>query len=319
MIGPDGTARAERTARPPAARHAAAGAQCGLPEYQAVLRAAKRPRDPAHQRHHLDARAARPQQVERLHLRQLVPARHQRTKQVLCRGKPTAARETEAEPLRRRLQAAGRAPSVKAVRVNPGTVLVAGAPGRKRDRQGHQPHARTAGTCSTTTRCSTAPTSPTRSRASTKAPAARASRTSPSASPRTARQSSNESPRKSPTAARKRSCRASRKEAALQHFAVVLDGQLITAPSIDYTQYPEGIDASNGSQISGGFTITSAQNLANELQSGALPIKLELISQLAGLGDARQTGAQPGPDRGARRASLVVCLFLLALLPRARR
>jgi SecD/SecF fusion protein len=69
------------------------------------------------------------------------------------------------------------------------------------------------------------------------------------------------------------------KEAAQQHFAVVLDGQLITTPSIDYTKYPEGIDASNGSEISGGFTITSAQNLANELQSGALPIKLVLISR----------------------------------------
>jgi SecD/SecF fusion protein len=69
------------------------------------------------------------------------------------------------------------------------------------------------------------------------------------------------------------------KEAALQHFAVVLDGQLITTPSIDYTKYPEGIDASSGSEISGGFNITSAQNLANELQSGALPIKLALISR----------------------------------------
>ena len=63
-------------------------------------------------------------------------------------------------------------------------------------------------------------------------------------------------------------------EAALQHFAVVLDGQLITVPSIDFNKYPEGIDSSTGSEISGGFTITSAQNLANELQSGALPIKL---------------------------------------------
>src|SRR6202035_693429 len=69
------------------------------------------------------------------------------------------------------------------------------------------------------------------------------------------------------------------KEAAQQHFAVVLDGQLITTPSIDYTKYLEGIDASNGSEISGGFTITSAKNLANELQSGALPIKLVLISR----------------------------------------
>jgi SecD/SecF fusion protein len=69
------------------------------------------------------------------------------------------------------------------------------------------------------------------------------------------------------------------KEAAQQHFAVVLDGQLITTPSIDYTKYPEGIDATTGSQISGGFTITSAQELAQELQSGALPIKLQLISR----------------------------------------
>jgi SecD/SecF fusion protein len=69
------------------------------------------------------------------------------------------------------------------------------------------------------------------------------------------------------------------KEEALQHFAIVLDGQVITAPSIDYTKYPEGIDSSQGSEISGGFTLTSAENLADELQSGALPIKLNLISQ----------------------------------------
>ena len=69
------------------------------------------------------------------------------------------------------------------------------------------------------------------------------------------------------------------KAAAQQHFAVSLENQLITAPSIDYTQYPEGIDSSNGSQISGGFTITSAQELAEELQQGALPIKLVLVSR----------------------------------------
>ena len=49
------------------------------------------------------------------------------------------------------------------------------------------------------------------------------------------------------------------KEQALQHFAVALDGQLLTVPSIDYTQYPEGIDASTGSQISEGFTVQSAR------------------------------------------------------------
>lgn len=68
------------------------------------------------------------------------------------------------------------------------------------------------------------------------------------------------------------------KSRALQHFAVVLDEQVIAAPSIDYTQYPEGIDATHGSQITGSFTLTSARKLADELQSGSLPIKLELIS-----------------------------------------
>jgi preprotein translocase subunit SecD len=69
------------------------------------------------------------------------------------------------------------------------------------------------------------------------------------------------------------------KEASLQHFAVVLDGQIVTAPSVDYTKYPEGIDASNGSNIAGAFTITAARNLADELRSGALPLRLELVAR----------------------------------------
>ena len=65
---------------------------------------------------------------------------------------------------------------------------------------------------------------------------------------------------------------------AFQHFAIVLDNEIISAPYIDFQQNPDGIDASNGSEISGGFTIQSAQSLANLLKTGALPIKLELIS-----------------------------------------
>ena len=64
----------------------------------------------------------------------------------------------------------------------------------------------------------------------------------------------------------------------LQHFAIVLDNKLISVPSIDFRQYENGIDASNGSQITGGFTIDTAQKLAQLLQTGALPIKLKLIS-----------------------------------------
>jgi SecD/SecF fusion protein len=100
------------------------------------------------------------------------------------------------------------------------------------------------------------------------------------------------------------------KEAAQQHFAVVLDEQLITTPSIDYTKYPEGIDASTGSQISGGFTITSAQELASELQSGALPIKLEPISNSQISATLGKTALNQGLVAGLVGFG-IVCLFLL--------
>jgi len=64
----------------------------------------------------------------------------------------------------------------------------------------------------------------------------------------------------------------------LQHFAVTLDGQLVTVPSIDFVQYPFGIDSSGGSEITGNFTYASANTLANVMASGALPVKLEEIS-----------------------------------------
>jgi SecD/SecF fusion protein len=100
------------------------------------------------------------------------------------------------------------------------------------------------------------------------------------------------------------------KEAAQQHFAVVLDGQLVTTPSIDYTKFPEGIDATTGSEITGGFTITSAQNLADELQSGALPIKLELISNSQVSATLGKTALKQGLIAGLA-GFVVVCLFLL--------
>ena len=59
-----------------------------------------------------------------------------------------------------------------------------------------------------------------------------------------------------------------------QHFAIALDNQLITVPFISYKQYPDGINGDNGADISGSFSISSAQNLANELRLGALPVRL---------------------------------------------
>jgi SecD/SecF fusion protein len=99
--------------------------------------------------------------------------------------------------------------------------------------------------------------------------------------------------------------------ASAQHFAIVLDNQLISVPYIDYRQNPDGIDASNGSQIQGGFTIKSAQNLANLLKTGALPIKLQLISQSQVSATLGQQALNQGLVAGIV-GFIVVALFLLA-------
>jgi SecD/SecF fusion protein len=63
-------------------------------------------------------------------------------------------------------------------------------------------------------------------------------------------------------------------------FAVVLDNEVKTRPSVNYAVNPDGIDGRTGAQISGGFnSIGDAQELASFLQRGALPINLNLISQ----------------------------------------
>jgi len=65
---------------------------------------------------------------------------------------------------------------------------------------------------------------------------------------------------------------------ANQHFAIVLDDELISVPFVDWRKFPDGIDARIGSEISGGFTPATAQELAKLLKTGALPLKLELIA-----------------------------------------
>ena len=52
--------------------------------------------------------------------------------------------------------------------------------------------------------------------------------------------------------------------AALQSFAVVLDNKLYSFPTIDYTQYGDGIDPTGtGAEISGIPTMAEAQDLAS--------------------------------------------------------
>jgi SecD/SecF fusion protein len=94
------------------------------------------------------------------------------------------------------------------------------------------------------------------------------------------------------------------------HFAIVLDNKLISVPYIDPQQNPDGIDGSNGSEISGGFTIKSAQRLANLLKTGALPIHLELISQSQVSATLGQQALHQGLVAGIV-GFVVVALFLL--------
>jgi len=97
----------------------------------------------------------------------------------------------------------------------------------------------------------------------------------------------------------------------LQHFAVALDQGLISVASIDYRNLPDGIDGQNGAIITGGFTITSAQDLAKLLELGALPIGLKLISQ----SQVSATLGKQALDQGLLAGLVglaVVMLFLVA-------
>jgi hypothetical protein len=59
-----------------------------------------------------------------------------------------------------------------------------------------------------------------------------------------------------------------------QHFAIALDNRLIAVPSIDYKQYPDGINGDRGADIAGNLTAQEAKDLAILLRYGPLPLNL---------------------------------------------
>ena len=65
---------------------------------------------------------------------------------------------------------------------------------------------------------------------------------------------------------------------ASHHFAIRLDNELISIPQINFQDNPQGIGGRGGAQITGNFTVQSAQDLATLLKLGALPIELKLVS-----------------------------------------
>ncbi len=98
-----------------------------------------------------------------------------------------------------------------------------------------------------------------------------------------------------------------------QSFAIVLDNQIYSFPTIDYTQYADGIDpAGGGAEITGLASMGEAQNLALVLQTGALPLQFKTV-------ESTDVSATLGKDslRQARDAAiaglLLVVLFLLVL------
>ncbi|MEA2218447.1 MAG: SecD/SecF fusion protein [Solirubrobacteraceae bacterium] len=97
---------------------------------------------------------------------------------------------------------------------------------------------------------------------------------------------------------------------ANQHFAIVLDDELISIPYIDFRKNADGIDGRNGSQISGGFTIKSAQDLAKLLKTGALPLKLDLIASSQVSATLGAQALNQGLVAGIA-GFIVVALFLL--------
>ena len=99
-------------------------------------------------------------------------------------------------------------------------------------------------------------------------------------------------------------------ESNSQHFAIALDNELVSVPLINYRENPDGIDGSTGAQITGGFTIESAQDLAKVLKTGALPLRLELISR----SQVSATLGKQALDQGLKAGIAgfaVVAIFLL--------
>ena len=94
------------------------------------------------------------------------------------------------------------------------------------------------------------------------------------------------------------------------HFAIVLDREIKSWPSIDWEQYPNGIEGSNGAQITGLDGFGEAKNLALVLQTGALPVNFNQIERTdvsATLGKDSLAEAKKAAIAGL----LVVALFLL--------
>jgi len=98
-------------------------------------------------------------------------------------------------------------------------------------------------------------------------------------------------------------------DGALQSFAIVLDREIKSAPTVDWVQNPDGISGGSA-QITGIGDAGEAKDLALVLQTGALPVEFEQI-------DRTDVSATLGKDslNEAKKAGIaglvIVAIFLL--------
>ena len=95
-----------------------------------------------------------------------------------------------------------------------------------------------------------------------------------------------------------------------QRFAITLDNTIVSLATIDFQENPEGIDGRTGASIQNIGTISEAQDLAESLRIGALPINLKLISQT----QVSATLGQQALDQGLTAAAAGLALTIIFLL-----
>jgi SecD/SecF fusion protein len=98
---------------------------------------------------------------------------------------------------------------------------------------------------------------------------------------------------------------------AYQHFAIVLDNEIRSWPSINFNENPDGI-AGGRAQITGLDSLEEAENLALVLQTGALPytfVQLEQTTISATLGEDSLREAMVAGIGGLVAVALFLLLF----------
>jgi SecD/SecF fusion protein len=96
-----------------------------------------------------------------------------------------------------------------------------------------------------------------------------------------------------------------------QRFAITLDNQIVSLATVDFRQNPSGIDGRTGAEIDHIGSIQEANDLAQNLRIGALPINLKLISKTQVSSTLGKQALHQGLIAGAVGLALTL-LFLLS-------